>query len=45
MWDAVERNRQEENQRSSKIAHHCKTVILPDRLQSAVDQRVKYMAK
>ncbi|KAL9692663.1 hypothetical protein quinque_016439 [Culex quinquefasciatus] len=45
MWDAVERNRQEENQRSGKIAHHCKTVILPDRLQSAVDQRVKYMAK
>ncbi|XP_065090440.1 uncharacterized protein LOC135711503 isoform X2 [Ochlerotatus camptorhynchus] len=45
MWDAVERNRREENERSGNISRHCKTVILPDRLQDAVDQRVKFQAK
>ncbi|EAT38646.1 AAEL009477-PB [Aedes aegypti] len=45
MWDAVERNRREENDRNGKISRHCKTVILPDRLQEAVDQRVKFLAK
>ncbi|XP_062542834.1 uncharacterized protein LOC134210660 isoform X2 [Armigeres subalbatus] len=45
MWDAVERNRREENNRNGNISRHCKTVILPDRLQDAVDQRVKFLAK
>nr|XP_019564859.2 uncharacterized protein LOC109432963 [Aedes albopictus] len=45
MWDAVERNRREENDRNGKISRHCKTVILPDRLEEAVDQRVKFLAK
>lgn len=45
MWDAVERNRREENDRNGKISRHCKTVVLPDRLEEAVDQRVKFLAK
>ncbi|XP_058443630.1 uncharacterized protein LOC131425620 isoform X2 [Malaya genurostris] len=45
MWDAVERNRQLENKHNSRISRHCKTVILPDRLQDAVDQRVKFLPK
>ncbi|XP_053681631.1 uncharacterized protein LOC128732409 [Sabethes cyaneus] len=45
MWGAIERNRQEENSQNGRISRHCKTVILPDRLQSAVDQRVKFLPK
>ncbi|XP_058819657.1 uncharacterized protein LOC131682284 isoform X2 [Topomyia yanbarensis] len=45
MWDAVERNRQAENKHNGRISQHCKTVILPDRLQDAVDQRVKFLPK
>ncbi|XP_055523347.1 uncharacterized protein LOC129717464 [Wyeomyia smithii] len=45
MWDAIERNRQEENDHNGRISRHCKTVILPDRLQSAVDQRIKFQPK
>uniref|UniRef100_A0A182P0V4 Mab-21-like HhH/H2TH-like domain-containing protein n=1 Tax=Anopheles epiroticus TaxID=199890 RepID=A0A182P0V4_9DIPT len=45
MWEAVERNRNEENRRNGKTSRHCKTVILPDRLLEAVDRRVKFYAK
>uniref|UniRef100_A0A182N1E8 Mab-21 domain-containing protein n=1 Tax=Anopheles dirus TaxID=7168 RepID=A0A182N1E8_9DIPT len=45
MWEAVERNRNEENRRNGKTSRHCKTVILPDRLLEAVDQRVKFYAR
>uniref|UniRef100_A0A182QTZ1 Mab-21-like HhH/H2TH-like domain-containing protein n=1 Tax=Anopheles farauti TaxID=69004 RepID=A0A182QTZ1_9DIPT len=45
MWEAVERNRNEENRRNGKTSRHCKTVILPDRLLEAVDKRVKFYAK
>uniref|UniRef100_A0A182RM72 Mab-21 domain-containing protein n=1 Tax=Anopheles funestus TaxID=62324 RepID=A0A182RM72_ANOFN len=45
MWEAVERNRNEENRRNGKTSRHCKTVILPDRLLEAVDMRVKFYAK
>lgn len=45
MWEAVERNRRQENEQNSKLAQHSKTVILPDRLYDAVDKRVKYYAK
>ncbi|XP_052901203.1 uncharacterized protein LOC128307416 [Anopheles moucheti] len=45
MWEAVERNRTEENRRNGKTSRHCKTVILPDRLLEAVDTRVKFYAK
>uniref|UniRef100_A0A182K1J6 Mab-21 domain-containing protein n=1 Tax=Anopheles christyi TaxID=43041 RepID=A0A182K1J6_9DIPT len=45
MWEAVERNRNEENRRNGKTSRHCKTVILSDRLLEAVDTRVKFYAK
>uniref|UniRef100_A0AAG5DIW0 Mab-21-like HhH/H2TH-like domain-containing protein n=1 Tax=Anopheles atroparvus TaxID=41427 RepID=A0AAG5DIW0_ANOAO len=45
MWEAVERNRNEENRRNGKTSRHCKTVILPNRLLEAVDKRVKFYAK
>ncbi|XP_052865563.1 uncharacterized protein LOC128271917 [Anopheles cruzii] len=45
MWEAVERNRAEENRRNGRTSRHCKTVILPDRLLEAVDKRVKFYAK
>ncbi|XP_055599683.1 uncharacterized protein LOC129748904 isoform X2 [Uranotaenia lowii] len=45
MRDSVERNRREENSRSSKTSRYCKTILLPDRLQEAVDRRVKFCAR
>lgn len=42
MWQAVELNRQSECGRSRQIERHCKAVLLPDRLQEAVDRRLKY---
>lgn len=45
MWEAVERNRKQENEKTNKIEQHCKVVILPDRLHEAIDRRVKFKAK
>lgn len=42
MWQAVGRNRLHENQKTRQIERHCKVAILPDRLQEAVDRRIKY---
>lgn len=42
MWQAVERNRQLECRQSRQIERHCKAVLLPDRLQEAVDRCLKY---
>lgn len=45
MWEAVERNRRQENEETNKIEEHCKIVILPDRLHEVIDRRVKYRAR
>lgn len=45
MWEAVERNRKQENDETAKIEKYCKIVILPDRLHEAVDRRVKFQAR
>lgn len=45
MWEAVERNRRQENEETNKIEQHCKIVILPDRLHEVIDRRVKYRAR
>ncbi|KAJ6638876.1 Protein mab-21-like 2 [Pseudolycoriella hygida] len=43
-WEAFERNRQKENEETNKIARHCKSVLLSDRLHEAVDRRVRFRA-
>lgn len=45
MKEAVERNRKQEDEKTSKISQHCKTILLPDRLHEAVDQRVKFLSR
>ncbi|CRK96631.1 CLUMA_CG009990, isoform A [Clunio marinus] len=45
LWEAVELNRNRENQKTEQVTKHCKTILMPDRLYEAVDRRVKYVAK
>lgn len=42
MWQAMQLNRQHETRQTRLIERHCKVVLLPDRLQEAVDRRIKY---
>lgn len=44
-WEADKRIRQKENEETNKIARHCKSVLLPDRLHEAVDRRVRFRAR
>lgn len=45
MWEAVERNRKQENEKTLKIEHHCNAVLLPNRLHEILDRSVKFKAR
>lgn len=42
MWQAVETNRHQENRQTQFVEQHCKVVLLPDRLQEAIDKRIVF---